>query len=79
MGLWHAYLDESYNNHVFCVGGFLGPETIWNEIEEQWKARLQYENEKSAIAGFPPISQYHATQISRANFPTIKAGISLAR
>lgn len=61
MGIWHAYLDESYNNHVFCVGGFLAPEPMWEEIEEQWKARLQYENEKSAIGGFPPISRYHAS------------------
>lgn len=61
MAVWHAYLDESYNKHVFCVGGFLAFEAMWQEIAEQWKARLQFENEKSAIAGFPPISRYHAS------------------
>jgi len=61
MRIWHAYVDESYNNSVFCVGGFFAAEPMWVEIDEQWKARLQYEKEKSAIGGFPPISRYHAT------------------
>jgi hypothetical protein len=58
---WRAYLDESYNEHVFCVGGFLAPEPLWKSLEDQWVARLQYENEKSAVGGYPRITRYHAT------------------
>lgn len=58
---WRAYIDESYNEHVFCVGGFLAPEPLWKSLTDQWAARIQYENEKSVIAGYPPITRYHAS------------------
>ena len=62
MEQWRVYIDESYNEHVFCVGGFLAPEPLWQSIDEQWSARLHYENEKSRIAGYPPITRYHARE-----------------
>ena len=58
---WRAYFDESYNQQTFCVGGFLAPEERWASIEEQWSARILAENERSALAGYPAISRYHAT------------------
>lgn len=61
MAEWQFCIDESYNSHVFCVGGFLASKGVWKETADQWSARIQYENEKSAIAGLPPITRYHAT------------------
>jgi hypothetical protein len=61
MAPWEFYIDESYNGHLFCVGGFLAPVEMWREIVGPWRARIEYENRKSAITGFPPISRYHAT------------------
>ena len=55
------YVDESYNSHVFCVGGFLAPTSLWKEIASRWQERIAHENRKSAIKGFPTISRYHAT------------------
>jgi len=61
MGTWEFYLDESYNSHLFCVGGFFAPAGMWKEISAGWRARIAYENRKSEVRRFPPISRYHAT------------------
>jgi hypothetical protein len=61
MSLWHCYVDESYNGSVFCVGGFLAPEALFDHVGRLWKERLDYENRRSAQKGFPPITRYHAT------------------
>lgn len=58
---WEFYIDESYNRHVFCVGGFLAHPEMWKEISDAWQARIECESRRSAIKGFPPISRYHAT------------------
>jgi hypothetical protein len=58
---WSDYIDESYNARTFCVGGLLGPVKMWTDIVRGWTQRIAYENRKSAIKGFPPISRYHAT------------------
>jgi hypothetical protein len=58
---WHLYLDESYNNRTFCVGGLLAPVEMWQDIESKWKERLDYESRISFKKGFPRISRYHAT------------------
>lgn len=58
---WQCYLDESYNNAVFCVGGFLGPAELWDHVTARWRERLDYENRWSAKRTFPAISRYHAT------------------
>lgn len=49
MATWEFYIDESYNSHLFCVGGFLPPVGMWREIVDPWRARIDYENRKSAI------------------------------
>lgn len=62
MRTWELYLDESYNSHLFCVGGFLAPAQCWTrEIVPRWSDRIDYENRQSAKKGFPAISRYHAT------------------
>ena len=58
---WEFYIDESYNSHVFCVGGFLAHPDTWKELTNAWQDRISYENRRSAIKSFPPISRYHAT------------------
>jgi hypothetical protein len=61
MPILELYIDESYNSHVFCIGGFLAPPRLWNKIGGRVQERIAYENRKSAIKGFPPVSRYHAT------------------
>jgi len=58
---WEFYIDESYNSHVFCVGGFLAHPDTWKELTNAWQDRISYENRKSAIKSLPLISRYHAT------------------
>jgi hypothetical protein len=52
MELWEFFVDESYNNHVFCVGGFLAHPDMGKEITEAWRAPIDCENRRSAIKGF---------------------------
>jgi hypothetical protein len=61
MTSWSAYIDESYNKEVFCIGGWVAPVGMWTRVERSWVERIAYENRKSVKAGFPPISRYHAT------------------
>jgi hypothetical protein len=61
MQILKDYIDESYNNRTFCIGGWLASETRWSMIEASWRERLEYENRVSAKKGFPLISRYHAT------------------
>lgn len=58
---YEAYLDESYNNSTFCVGGWLAHKKTWRHIEKLWNERIEYERRKSIVKGFPPIRRYHAT------------------
>src|SRR5689334_21010047 len=60
---WTSYHDESYKTagDILCVGGWLARDTVWNALELDWKQRIAYENRKSALNGFPPISRYHAS------------------
>jgi hypothetical protein len=35
-----AYLDESYDDKVFTIGGFLAYEEVWRDVEKKWKGIL---------------------------------------
>jgi len=59
-----AYLDESYNNRTFCVGGWILPEREWAPLENDWRQRVEMEQRSSAKKGFPPIRRYHASDCS---------------
>jgi len=59
-----AYLDESYNNRTFCVGGWLLSEKAWFPFEKEWHQRIELERRNSTRKGFPPISRYHASDCS---------------
>jgi hypothetical protein len=60
----HAYLDESYNNRAFCVGGWILPDKAWIAFEREWNQRIEMERRNSIKKGFPPISRYHAADCS---------------
>ncbi len=61
MQILKDYVDESYNNRTFCIGGWMASDHRWSKIETSWRERIDYENRISAKKGFPPISRYHAT------------------
>jgi hypothetical protein len=69
-----AYIDESYNNRTFCVGGWVASTTKWAAIETPWIQRVELERRMSVKKGFPPISRYHASDCSslRGEFDTSK-------
>lgn len=77
---WTSYHDESYNSNAFCIGGWLARENTWKKLEKDWRARIDYENRKSAKKGFPPISRYHATDCAnlKRDFDVLK-GWSIER
>jgi hypothetical protein len=56
-----VYLDESYDNSVMCIGGWLCTEEGWKRLEGKWLERIAYECRISEKHGHPPISRYHAT------------------
>ncbi|HME33453.1 MAG TPA: hypothetical protein VKG65_11920, partial [Terriglobales bacterium] len=56
-----AHLDESYNNRTMALGGWLGDDGTWKDIESAWIQRIDFENRVSAKRGLKPISRYHAS------------------
>jgi hypothetical protein len=59
-----AYLDESYYNRTFCVGGWVLRENKWSAFERDWDKCIEQERQSSISRGFPPISRYHASDCS---------------
>jgi hypothetical protein len=57
-------MDESYNDRVICIGGWLAPDGLWEKIEPRWKNRVEHEKRISIKKGFTPISRYHAADCS---------------
>jgi len=62
--MFNYYADESYNNRVMCVAGWLAPDGLWDVIEPQWTERIEYERRMSIKKGFAPISRFHAADCS---------------
>jgi hypothetical protein len=59
-----AYVDESYNDRTFCVGGWVLPEKQWTPFDRDVRKRIEQERQQSIKAGFKPISRYHASDCS---------------
>jgi hypothetical protein len=74
-----AYLDESYNNRVFCVAGWILPEGSWIPFEDDWRNRIEMERRNSVKKGFPPIGRYHASDCSslKGEFDHSRDGIPI--
>src|SRR5260370_24132111 len=62
--MFNYYADESYNNRVMCVAGWLAPDGLRDLIEGQWEQRIEYENRISKKKGYPAISRYKAADCS---------------
>jgi hypothetical protein len=62
----HAYIDESRsgNQRIFALGGWLGNEHTWTAIQDEWHQRIELEKRISTRKGFPPISRFHASDLS---------------
>jgi len=44
-----------------ALGGWLGDDGTWKDIESAWIQRIDFENRVSAKRGLKPISRYHAS------------------
>ena len=65
MQSFDLYLNESYNDEVFCVGGFAARSQLWvDQITPKWQERIEYERRQSISHGFQPITHYHASDSS---------------
>ena len=62
--MFSYYADESYNNRLMCVAGWLAPDGLWDVIERQWEERIEYEGRISRRKGFPAISRFKAADCS---------------
>jgi len=38
-----AFNDESLNDRIFCISGYLAPASVWGEFEIKWKRALKEE------------------------------------
>lgn len=56
--LFRSYLDESEDSgtRIYVVGGFVGKQTVWSELEPKWLQSLP-----------PGISSFHATDCFTGN------------
>jgi hypothetical protein len=54
--LLNFYLDESYNEKTFILGGFIGSEKDWKKLEEKWKRRVVLERRRHKT-----FERFHAT------------------
>jgi hypothetical protein len=56
-----TYLDESYNDKIMCVGGWMCSDQHWDYIEKSWSERITFENRISRLKGLKPLTRYHAS------------------
>ena len=55
--------DESYKDaRSMVVGGWLGEETRWKDVQQQWCAAISFENE--TLPDGHKISRYHASEMN---------------
>lgn len=67
------YVDESYNNRTFNLGGWLGEESEWNRLQSQWSKRLDLERRKHGS-----LDRYHASDCSSLRGGVYRSARSLA-
>jgi hypothetical protein len=58
------YVDESYDDATFCVGGWVHRVDQWKLIEEKLAQRIEYESRRSVKRGLRPVSRFHAADCS---------------
>jgi hypothetical protein len=54
--------DESYDNQIMSVGGWIGNVQQWKRLESTWQRRVDFENAHSRDD--QKITRYHATEMN---------------
>jgi Protein of unknown function (DUF3800) len=54
--------DESYNDNIMCVGGWIANELEWKRLETRWQKRIDFENSHSGPD--QQITRYHASHLN---------------
>jgi|GEM_PF-5179457 len=60
--MMRVYLDDSHDtDSTMCIGGWLGYQRDWDNLENEWKKEIEIENKDLTKVGLKPITRYHAT------------------
>lgn len=62
MAVLQFKFDESYDNQIMSVGGWIGDEMEWKRLESRWQKRIDHENSRSRSD--QQITRFHATEIN---------------
>ena len=54
--------DESYDKRCMCVGGWVGEESEWRRLENQWQKRIDFQNARALPN--QQIERFHATRLN---------------
>jgi hypothetical protein len=54
--------DESYDQQIMCVGGWIADEHEWKRLETRWQKRIDQENAHSRPD--QQITEFHATEMN---------------
>jgi hypothetical protein len=54
--------DESYDQQIMCVGGWIGNEFEWKRLESRWQKRIDFENAHSRPD--QQITRFHASHLN---------------
>ena len=55
--------DESYDNQIMSVGGWIGNELEWKRLESRWQRRVDFENAHHADPD-QQITRFHAAEMN---------------
>jgi len=58
----HFKFDESYDNRIMSVGGWIATDTEWDKLEASWQRRIDFENAR-ALSN-QKITRFHATDMN---------------
>src|SRR5450631_926624 len=62
MAVLQFKFDESYDNRVMSVGGWIGDELEWKRLESTWQRRIDFEN--SHNRDDQQITRFHASHMN---------------
>ncbi len=62
MAVLQFKFDESYNERIMCVGGWIGNELEWKRLESRWQKRIDFEN--AHHQSNQQITRFHASHLN---------------
>ena len=62
MAILQFKFDESFDNQIMTVGGWIAAESEWKKLEGSWQRYIDDENERSAPE--QQITRFHATEMN---------------